>query len=119
MSKTVDVFPANVVVAPVGKYEELSEMGVSNPPPSDCARIDMARVLLMNNRIMVVQDSPEGPTVLFQEDVIEYFAQDNVHRVKTKSFKTLAFTKDRNCGCGSRLRTWNPYSSIQSTKDPE
>ena len=38
--------------------------------------------------------------------------------IVTKTGKMVAFKLDRNCGCGSRLRAWNPYRHVYSSKDP-
>jgi hypothetical protein len=53
-----------------------------------------------------------GANVVFNETYISHSKIDRIHRVTTESGKLIAFSKDDNCGCGSRLRSWNPYGSI-------
>jgi hypothetical protein len=38
------------------------------------------------------------------------------YKLTTESGKMLAFQKDTNCGCGSRLRSWNPYKTLTSQR---
>jgi hypothetical protein len=48
---------------------------------------------------------------VFQENITFYEKYEKVHRVITETGKLIAFKKDDNCGCGSRLRSWSPYGS--------
>jgi hypothetical protein len=61
---------------------------------------------------MIGLDSPEGPKLVFQEKYVSHKKEGKHHIVQTIEGKTLIFRKDDNCGCGSRLRSWQPYGSI-------
>jgi hypothetical protein len=69
-----------------------------------------------DNFITVASDSPNGPQVVFQQKYVEMTENGGVYRLSTLDGKMIAFEKDSNCGCGSRLRSWNPYRTIQSIK---
>ena len=70
--------------------------------------------------LMVALDSPEGPKLVFREACHSYDRDENkIHRAITESGKIISFRKDDNCGCGSRLRTWNPYGNILMAMDGE
>jgi len=45
-------------------------------------------------------------------------SRDVDSQLLTESGKGLAFRRQDNCGCGSRLRAWNPYKTLNSIKDP-
>jgi hypothetical protein len=66
---------------------------------------------------MVAVDSPEGAKVIFQEEYVT-FEKDlkGESKIVTKSGKMLAFKRDTNCGCGSRLRSWNPTRTLNTLK---
>jgi hypothetical protein len=113
-----DVFPAHVAVAPAGLCE-LSEM-TAFPPPEGAYRVDKARVVVTATHVMVAKDMDGGPAVIFREEYSELVknSKDNDSFVKTSSGKMLAFRKDTTCGCGSRLRGWNPFTVLHSSSDP-
>jgi hypothetical protein len=120
MRSLSDVFPAIAWIAPPNSVE-LSELSTSGPSPQGTRKIDRVRIVLIGNNILIAQDSPEGPKLVFREGFITRLVNGNVTKVKTDTGKVIAFTKDNNCGCGSRLRTWNPYgqnNSVFSTSDP-
>lgn len=69
---------------------------------------------------MIAEDSPEGPKLVFREKVLEIKQESKLTHLLTESGKIIVVTKDHNCGCGSRLRSWNPYGNyISSSQDPE
>ena len=55
---------------------------------------------------------------MFQEKIAEFDLSEVQYFGTTVSGKRFAFKKDTNCGCGSRLRSWNPYKTLSSIKDP-
>jgi hypothetical protein len=112
MRKTVDVFPAVVKVAPenaLESYETLQPVGAA---PKGTRRLDRCRVVVLADILMVVIDSPEGPELVFKEAVEQLSIEGAITHVLTEKKKAIAFQKDTNCGCGSRLRSWNPYKEI-------
>lgn len=111
-----DVFPSHVSVVPEGMYADVSEL-IAYPAPKGAGYVSTARCIITDEVVVIAQDSPNGAQIVFQEAYVDYRVEESTHRVVTKSGKMLAFTKDTNCGCGSRLRSWNPYRTIQSIKD--
>jgi hypothetical protein len=121
MKKTVDIFPAIVFLAPADSLENLSDLTFTGVKPQGTRKVDRSRVAIVDNKIYIVVDSPEGPRVVFREAVLEYQKSDDKisHRAITASNKMLVFSKDQNCGCGSKLRTWNPFNNqLSATGDP-
>lgn len=119
-----DIFPAFVSITPADIDIELSELR-SAPPSRGSFQVAIARVVITRDRVIVARDAGNGPEVVFSEpiDTTTYFksqtpaTQDSY--VQTVSGKKIAFRKDSACGCGSRLRSWNPYgNTMHSTADP-
>jgi hypothetical protein len=124
MQVQADVFPAFVAVAPADLEIALGDL-VSAPPSPGAFQVAIARVVITGDRIIVAQDQGNGPTVVFSELIKPetYWKSYDIRTidsyVETISGKKLAWRKDSACGCGSRLRSWNPYANIMnSTADP-
>ena len=113
-----DVFPAHASVA------SASYVGVlqAHPPTDGTAYLQTSRVIIFSVEdsqvILIAQDTPEGAQVVFQEKIAEFDLSEVQYFGTTVSGKRFAFKKDTNCGCGSRLRSWNPYKTLSSIKDP-
>lgn len=119
MKIITDIFPAHVAVAPEGAFENLEDLKSvdSNPLSHYVAK---TRVVVFDNYVVVAVDSPEGAKIIFREKYINFFkgeTPEKEHRLITESGKMMAFRKDTNCGCGSRLRSWNPYKTVNSMLD--
>lgn len=112
MKVVADVFPAVVALALPKSLEDINELFPKGLAPKGTRRIDRCRAILINNRLLIAVDTPEGAKVVFNELYVSHAKLDRVHRVTTELGKLIAFKKDENCGCGSRLRSWNPYGSI-------
>lgn len=115
----VDRFPCHLVAVPAGFTNDIATLQ-SDPPTPGAKYLEVTRVLLTQEAIIVAKDSHQGPQIVFQEkyqtiDVSEDPRKDT--RVVTITGKMLVFKKDTNCGCGSRLRGWNPYKTLNSIKD--
>ena len=122
MKIEVDIFPAHVQVAPPNVFTDVSTLN-SYPHQEGAFYVGTTRVIVMDVEnqkiILVAQDSPQGAQIIFKEKIATFIDQiDDTYRLITVSGKTLAFSKDHNCGCGSRLRSWNPYKTVNSMKDP-
>lgn len=121
-----DIFPCHVSVAPSTFQDGDLELLHSHPVQDGAFYLQTARVLVLTNdvdvpMVVIATDSPDGAQIVFQESIVEFIKnpkQEEDSKVKTTSGKMLAFKKDTNCGCGSRLRSWNPYRTLTSTKDP-
>jgi hypothetical protein len=115
-----DVFPAFVGVAQHDLLETLQDLR-SAPITTGAHQVTKARIVVTDEVVMVAVDSNEGPMIIFREAYTE-FHKSNVKTedsyIKTVTGKMIAYKKDENCGCGSRLRSWNPYRHVYSTKDP-
>ena len=118
-----DIFPAHLSVAPSGYSDDVFSIKSQGNPDGVFYR-DVTRVVLVEEEnwltIWVAQDAPTGPQIIFQERLAEFHKADKPEldsHAKTLSGKLIAFKKDTNCGCGSRLKSWNPYRTLHSVKD--
>jgi hypothetical protein len=118
-----DVFPAHLSVAPANYSDDEFSIRSKGNPEGVFYR-DITRVVLVEDEqgltIWVAQDSPTGANIIFQERLATFHKADTPEQDshgKTVSGKILAFSKDNNCGCGSRLKSWNPYRTLHSVKD--
>jgi len=115
----MDRFPCNLVAVPAGFTDDVTSLS-SQPPTKDTKYLDVTRVIVTDETIMVAKDGPQGPQVVFRETYTTFEPSKDAGEdsyVVTTSGKMLAFRKDRGCGCGSRLRGWNPYKTLNSIKD--
>lgn len=84
------------------------------------SQISIARVVQTESRVVIAQDTMNGPVIIFNEE----FTGTPTWNGSEGSFLTttgveITYKKDSACGCGSRLRSWNPYGSIvNSSQDP-
>lgn len=91
----------------------------SNPEALDPESfyIPQARVIITQDYVIVAADDPSGPKVVFRERY-RTFSKSNKDtidsRIQTISGKILAFQRDTTCGCGSRLKSWNPYNYLEN-----
>jgi hypothetical protein len=112
-----DIFPA---IGAIYKPESLNtfEYPFSNIGFSDLSAIKFndSRVIVHKNRITVGIDGPRGPQVFFSAEVQEVLKVPSTQfiRVITTDGHLVVFSRSKSCGCGSRLRSWNPYGNIVS-----
>lgn len=122
MIKKVDAFPSIVYLAPPDSLEDFKDLPVKGERPQGTRMVDRCRVTIVDGTIFVVVDSPEGFRILFREKVADYYKNTELdtHHAITVSGKIVAFGKDANCGCGSRLRSWSPFGNfLSATGDPD
>ncbi len=118
--KKIDIFPAIFIVAPPDSLPDFAELLFSAEKPKDTRRVDRCRVSIRDGKLFVVIDTPEGFQIVFREKVTDYVKLDLQHNAITETGKIVAFRKDDNCGCGSRLRSWSPFGNyLNSTEDPD
>jgi hypothetical protein len=111
-----DLFPAVLVAAAPGVLEDLDQIMVV-PPTKNAFMVDKCRIVVDEDLIIVAVDSPEGAKVIFQEEYDVFIKnRSGESKILTKSGKMLAFKRDENCGCGSRLRSWNPTRTLNTLK---
>lgn len=123
MKVLADVFPALVVAAPSGSFDDYTLLGTGSSRPSGAMGVDRARIIVFEGLVLVAVDSTSGapPQLVFREGVRSVNlsgSKDLDSQLLTESGKGLAFRRQDNCGCGSRLRAWNPYKTLNSIKDP-
>lgn len=123
MSVKHDIFPAFVAVLPADDPTPLHEMTSGPLHPKQARQIITARVVVFNNRITIAVDGNDGPKIVFNQAVdpasfkkAPKQSQDSF--IQTLNGIKIAYRKDENCGCGSRLRSWNPYRILNSKNDP-
>lgn len=114
-----DIFPAHLAVVPADFTDDITSL-TSAPATKGAHYVATTRVIVTEELIVVAQDSPDGAQIIFREKYAEFLPpadKKGDYRVVTESGKMLAFKKDSNCGCGSRLRSWNAYKTIVSMRD--
>lgn len=102
-----DVFPATVTVT---------------TPESPTPQVfEKSRVVLTTDTAYVFQDSPKGPDLVYSSPLNEYDPGVPIHR-RTRSTparmpsalladgSSLTFVRSAGCGCGSRLKGFDPFS---------
>lgn len=125
-----DIFPAIISMT---KHTPTDEAPLSSRSPSPLLRahtVDRARVIVTTDRIIVAVDSPEGPTVIFNQAYDPQSARrEPTDNKTTELFLTttpsatnpddqpiyVAYSRYQDCACGSRLRGWNPFGRLSST----
>ncbi len=115
----MDRFPCHLSAIAAGKIEDITTMR-SFEPTQGSTYLEITRVIVTDEHIIVAKDGPDGPQIVFRETYEEFLPSKEVTKdsfVVTSSGKMVAFKKDTGCGCGSRLRGWNPYATLNSIKD--
>lgn len=117
-----DIFPA-VISMTRTKPGDNSPLTAKNPATSlNAHKVDRARVIVTDERIIVAVDSPEGPTVIFNQAYDPDTAERSKNRnndsfltTKTEEPIYVAYSRYDDCSCGSRLRGWNPFGRLTTT----
>ena len=92
---------------------------------------DQARLVITADAIYVFKDSPAGPTLVFNERMDSYDRGVPLYqRTRTRpareasavtdSGSQVTFTRASGCGCGSRLKYFDPFTAVPaaaSTRD--
>lgn len=126
MKIVYDVYPAKALVAPQKRETDTYELSTMTLTTEirDSRRVNDVRVVITDEVVMIAADSSSGPVLIFQErynpeDLFTDKDRNKLSRVRTVTGKSIAFTKDEaSCGCGGKLRAWNPYRTVYSSKDP-
>lgn len=120
MKVVLDVFPASCVLADNTYRGRFGDLKVDDSePPQGAYRVSRARVFVTDRDVVIAVDSLQGPDVIFKEGYTRRISpadREGTHHLFTVSGKYLSFRKDDSCGCGSRLRRWNPYSFYTSSR---
>jgi len=123
-----DLFPANITVVPPNVTDDFRSVLVS----SSCSKIHTGARYLEKVRLVVLEDDESsvllvaadhhtGPRLIFSERLQDLNWSGNKSddsQAITRSGKIIAFKYVKGCNCGSRLRSWSPYQTMDSIKDP-
>jgi hypothetical protein len=132
-----DVFPALVAVAPAAPAAPASHAPIDPATTATTygrvnsaaghVQVDKCRVVVTLDRVLVFQDAPGGPSLIFSERIASYTpppsqrtltirtqATPREATITTDSGKTLAFRRATGCGCGSRLRSFDPLAAYEA-----
>lgn len=120
-----DYFPATIVVVPPNVLEDFTTLTTSIRPPEGGRYLERLRIVMLEDDkskiFLVGADSHDGPKLIFSERLSDFRwsgSKTEDSQVLTQSGKVIAFKYVRGCSCGSRLRSWSPYSIMNSIKDP-
>lgn len=123
MGVKYDLFPAFVTIASPDEALTLDDVQSGPPRPNTARSFDKARVIVFTDRILIAIDGDQGPKIILDEAYPQgTFIRSGDRSTDSKLITALgfrlAFKRNDACGCGSRLRSWNPYRTLSSTKDP-
>lgn len=108
-----DLFPALVTIYPPhlldGHEFPFESFGVFNDGGS---RFFESRVIVHNNQVIVGSDTARGAQTMYKAQVQSVSKIAEYTRVLTVDGNLVVFAPSKGCGCGSRLRSWNPYGNI-------
>lgn len=105
---TSDTFPANVTF-PDGTTTERN------------------RVITTPDRIMIYRDSSTGPTLAYDQPISDLTPSPQPTRLRelynrppnsatlSDGSGTVTWYRGAGCGCGSRLKTFNPFRTLTAT----
>jgi len=120
-----DFFPSTVVAVPPDVIENFTTVTTSTQTPKGGRYLERVRTIVMQDdtsKILVVAaDHSNGPRMIFSERLADLNwsgdkSQDS--QALTQSGKIIAFKYVQGCTCGSRLRSFSPYRTMDSIKDP-
>jgi len=118
-----DIFPARVRVSASFSFSDDTD---KTPVLSSNATriVESVRIVVTEDTVFVAADSHTGPVLIFRDKyqpeniTLVGKRKDLESRIITDTGKLILFKSDDGCGCGSKLRAWNPYNTVYSTKDP-
>lgn len=121
-----DLFPAFITVVPPNVVDDFKSVAVtSSNLPTGARYLERVRIVVTSdsksNIVMVAADHHTGPRLIFSERLADLNWSGNKtddSQLITESGKIIAFKYQKGCNCGSRLRSWSPYRTMDSIKDP-
>ncbi len=112
------MFPMAVALYPPSFHESLEKpylsVGLSD---SGGIHYNNARVIVHKNQIIVGIDSALGPQEALRDNIVFFDVQKPFTRLLTEKGLLVVFAKTGDCGCGSKLRGWNPYGNVVRSKN--
>ena len=121
-----DLFPAFISVVPAKTVDDFKSIAVtSSGLPAGARYLERVRLVVTQDEkgmiVMVAADHHTGPRLIFSERLADLNWSGNKaedSQLITESGKIIAFKFVKGCNCGSRLRSWSPYRTMDSIKDP-
>jgi len=123
-----DLFPANITVVPPDITDDFKSVLVSssaNLVYTGARYLEKVRLVVLEDDessvLLVAADHHTGPRLIFSERLQDLNWSGNKSddsQAITRSGKIIAFKYVKGCNCGSRLRSWSPYQTMDSIKDP-
>jgi hypothetical protein len=121
-----DLFPAFISVVPSNIVDDFKSVAVtSSNLPAGARYLERVRLVITQDEkrmvVMVAADHHTGPRLIFSERLADLNWSGNKtddSQLITASGKIIAFKYVKGCNCGSRLRSWSPYRTMDSIKDP-
>ena len=121
-----DLFPAYITVVPPNTVDDFKSVAVkSSDLPTGARYLERVRIVVTSDDkgdiVMVAADHHTGPRLIFSERITDLNWSGNKtddSQLITESGKIIAFKYVKGCNCGSRLRSWSPYRTMDSIKDP-
>jgi hypothetical protein len=121
-----DLFPAFITVVPPNVVDDFKSVAVkSSDLPTGARYLERVRIVVTSDDkgdiVMVAADHHTGPRLIFSERLADLNWSGNKtddSQLITQSGKIIAFKYQKGCNCGSRLRSWSPYRTMDSIKDP-
>ena len=121
-----DLFPAFITVVPPNVVDDFRSVAVkSSDLPTGARYLERVRIVVTSDDkgdiVMVAADHHTGPRLIFSERITDLNWSGNKtddSQLITESGKIIAFKYVKGCNCGSRLRSWSPYQTMDSIKDP-
>lgn len=120
-----DFFPSTIVAVPPNVVEDFSTVTTSIQVPKGGRYLERVRTIVMQDDeskiLIVAADHSDGPRLIFSERLADLNwsgHKSNDSQALTRSGKVIAFKHVQGCTCGSRLRSFSPYRTMDSIKDP-
>jgi hypothetical protein len=123
-----DLFPANITVVPPDITDDFKSVLVSSSSHlvyTGARYLEKVRLVVLEDDessvLLVAADHHTGPRLIFSERLQDLNWSGNKSddsQAITRSGKIIAFKYVKGCNCGSRLRSWSPYQTMDSIKDP-
>lgn len=120
-----DFFPSTIVAVPPNTVEDFTQVTTSIQVPSGGRYLERVRTIVMQDDkskvLLVAVDASGGPRLAFSERLADLNWSGDKNKdsqALTLSGKIIAFRYVQGCSCGSRLRSFSPYQTMDSIKDP-
>lgn len=72
-----------------------------------------SRTVVTDDEVIVYVDSPEGPRPVYQERIDDFYGEAKLGwTVEISNGDVMSIRRNTGCGCGSRLRGFNPFPGV-------